>query len=169
MPSNVPFFFELFDFSDEIKLVAQAMKESLGLATGSYSVIHYRGGDFRNRKERSDMYSDFRIQFQKVKQLISSLSNHADNPIFIMSSERLPLTTDYVTISSERVQQLLAERNRDLSRPLSAAPVEYIHILVDIVIAAEGSLFVGHPYSTLSELVILYAELTKRDYPHYWI
>lgn len=166
---NLPFFFEIFDFKDEIKIIGNNYMNFSNLIEKQFATIHFRSGDFKIRKEfkynatfAKHICPDFDQLYMFSAKKIKKTDKKTEK-IFVMAENSNEITQSVSYISKKWLFDKIS-----LSFPKYITSIEFIKILIEIYISSNSREIIGNHFSTLSEVIISYALMKNNNLKYYF-
>lgn len=147
------FFFEIYDFKNEIQIIGLKFLHENKISEKRFSALHFRGGDFSRRKFKN-VYKPFPNALKSFTEAIQSKHFSANQYFMIQSKSLLKGSKLYYPEN-----WILYQNGFEMYKNCAV----FLKILIDIYISSKSSFFMGNYYSTLSEIVISYARLKNEN------
>lgn len=147
--ADLPFFFEVFDYQDFIKTLAEKFLKEKGLEKFNFMTVHYRAGNFIGRNDMKDRCF---FDFKHVDNFATSIKNDT-LPRYYMVQYASDLPPGKIFLSEDWLKKTL----NSIGLSSFQNSLEFLKLLLDLEIASKASTIIGNNYSTLSEIVMSYA------------
>lgn len=158
---DLPFFFELFDFHDNINLIAKQFLEENNLSERSFTALHFRLGDFKTRSDFQQYRKYFTVPFHQALKYTQGKMNEngITGKLFVMAEFENEIFPNSFKISSKWISEKLMQFNNFYSYQST----EYIKLMVEMIVASKGQLIIGNHFSTLSDMIMSLAVIQYQE------